>query len=190
MAKVTVTPETFELIDFDAAEIAAIAAEVADAVGIGAAVPLVVEVDEAIMMGRAAARIEDGKVLVSATGGAFESLRKARAFDPERGKAILGHVMLRASDRLDPSFGDPPPDDEIDVLVDSAWAAYIEGRLDRRGIVSGRPQRRMYHFRVRHGFNDDVDRVFDRLWNADGLTWDDVKAASSEAAAAGQSVLA
>ena len=31
------------------------------------------------------------------------------------------------------------------------------------------------------GFNDTVDRVFDRLWNGDGLTWADIQAASDEA---------
>lgn len=184
MASITVTPETFQLVQFDAAEIAAVAAEVAKVVGLGEDVALTINVDETIMMGRTASRVEDGNVVVDVTGGALESLRRARTFDEARAKAAFGHALLRARDRLDPAFGQPPADDAISVPEETAWATSIEGRLDRLGIITGRPQRRIYHFRVRHGFNDTVDRVFDRLWNADAVTWADIAAASSEAAAA------
>ena len=140
------------------------------------------------MLGRSSASIEGETIRVEVTGGAFESLRKAREFAPERCRAVLGQALMRARDRLDPSFGDPPPDDEVPVRLEAAWSTYIEGRLDRKGVLHGRPQRRIYHFRVRHGFNDHVDTVFERLWNADGLTWADVEAASDEAA--GESVKA
>jgi hypothetical protein len=183
MAKISVSPDAFELVNFDAAEITRIAGEVAAAVGLGADVPVQINVDEAVMMGKAASSVsDDGSVMVEVTGGAFESLRKAREFDEARCRSILGHALLRARDRLDPSFGTPPADAELDVRREVAWASYIEGRLARLGILTGRPQRRIYHFRVRHGFNDTVDRVFDRLWNADGLSWADVEAASAEAA--------
>jgi hypothetical protein len=182
MAKVSVSPETFELINFDHDTIVAVASDVADRVGLGADVPVKIDIDEAAMQARAAARVEDGGVVIEAAGGAFESLRKAREFDEERARLILGSALLRARDRLDPAFGTPPPDDEVDVLHEVAWATYIEGRLDRLGIITARPQRRIYHFRVRHGFNDTVDRVFQRLWDADGLTWADLVAASAEAA--------
>ena len=182
MAKVTVTPETFELINFDHGTIVSVVADVADRVGLGADVPVRVDIDEAVMQARAAARVEDGGVVISASGGAFESLRKAREFDEDRARLILGSALLRARDRLDPAFGEPPADDDIDVRHEVAWATSIEGRLDRLGIITARPQRRIYHFRVRHGFNDGVDRVFQRLWDADSLTWADVVAASAEAA--------
>jgi hypothetical protein len=185
VAKITLTPEKFELVNFDAAEILRIASEVADKVGLGSDVVVRIEIDEATMMGRAVSRVEDdGSVLVQATGGGFESLRKAREFDEQRSRSILGHALLRARDRLDPAFGNPPPDDDLTVPQEAAWASYIEGRLDRLGIVKGRPQRRMYHFRVRHQFNDASDRVFKRLWEGDGLSWADVQAASAEAAGA------
>jgi hypothetical protein len=150
MAKVSVSPETFELINFDHDTIEAVASDVADRVGLGADVPVKIDIDEAAMQARAAARVEDGGVVIDAAGGAFESLRKAREFDEERAHLILGSALLRARDRL--------------------------------GIITARPQRRIYHFRVRHGFNDTVDRVFQRLWDADGLTWADLVAASAEAA--------
>jgi hypothetical protein len=178
---VTVTPETFELIDFDAAEIAAVAADVADAVGLGPDVAVRIDIDESVMMGKSSSRIDGNTVVIEATGGAFESLRAVRTFDEARCRVVLGAALLRARDRLDPAFGEPPADADLDVQQETAWAASIEGRLVRLGVIEGRPQRRIYHFRVRHGFNDTVDRVFDRLWNGDGLTWADIQAASDEA---------
>ena len=187
--QISVTPEAFELVEFDAAEIAAVASDVADAVGLGADVPIRVEIDESVIMARTASRIDgdpaagaDGKtVVIEATGGAFESLRAARKFDETRCRNVLGQALLRARDRLDPAFGDPPADGELTVHQEAAWATTIEGRLARRGVIRGRPQRRIYHFRVRHGFNDSVDRVFQRLWDGEDLTWADIQAASDEA---------
>lgn len=181
MAQVTVSPETFELIDFDAAEVASVAASVADAVGLGDDVKVQINIDEAVIMAKSSSRLEGDTVVVDATGGAFESLRKARTFDETRCRTVLGQALLRARDRLDPAFGEPPADGDLDIHQETAWATSIEGRLHRSGVISGRPQRRIYHFRVRHGFNDTVDRVFDRLWNTDGLTWSDIQAASDEA---------
>jgi hypothetical protein len=179
--QVTVTPETFELIDFDAAEIAAVAASVADAVALPDEAAIRIELDEAVMMGKSTSRLDGTTVVIEATGGAFESLRKVRTFDETRARNVLGASLLRARDRLDPAFGEAPADDDLDVHQETAWATYIEGRLARLGVVEGRAQRRIYHFRVRHGFNDTVDRVFDRLWNGDGLSWSDIQAASDEA---------
>ena len=182
MAKVTVTPETFEFVNFSAPDIQEVAEEVANKVGLADDVVVNIEIDEAVMAAQSKATLEGGTIHVEVTGGAFESLRKAREFAPERGRAVLGQALMRAGDRLDPAFGDAPPDDEVSVRMEAAWSTYIEGRLHRKGILEGRPQRRIYHFRVRHGFNDTVDAVFDRLWNADGLSWADLEAASAEAA--------
>jgi hypothetical protein len=182
MAKVTVTPEAYEYVNFSAATIQSTAEEVAAAVGLPDDAAVDVNVDEAEMIGRLHTLVEGDRIVVNVTGGAFESLKKAREFAPERCRAVLGLALMRARDRLDPAFGTPPPDDELTVRQESAWSTYIEGRLARRGVLRGRPQRRIYHFRVRHGFNDAVDAVFERLWNADGLSWADLEAASAEAA--------
>ena len=116
---------------FDAAEIAAVAAEVAKVVGLGEDVALTINVDETIMMGRTASRVEDGNVVVDVTGGALESLRRARTFDEARAKAAFGHALLRARDRLDPRSA-TPADDAISVPRRRV-ATSIEGRLDRLG---------------------------------------------------------
>lgn len=181
MAKITVSPETFELIDFDAAEIERVAGEVADAVGLGADVLVTVNVDEVVMMAKSSTRVEGDGLVVDVTGGAFESLRAARKFDETRCRTVLGMALMRARDRLDPAFGEPAADGDLDVHQETAWATSIEGRLHRAGVVTGRPQRRIYHFRVRHGFSDVVDAAFDRLWSSDGLTWADIQQISDEA---------
>jgi hypothetical protein len=56
------------------------------------------------------------------------------------------------------------------------------GRLARLGYPAQR-QRRLYHFRNRHGFSDVADAAFDRLWTGDGLTWADIQAVCAETAA-------
>lgn len=183
MAVVSVSPEAFELVDFDPETIRRIAAEVADEVGLGAEVPVSVNVDEAVMMGKFRSRLDGAVIVVDVTGGAFESLRKARQFDETRCRTVLGLALMRARDRLDPEFGDPPDDDDLPVQLDAAWAAYIEGRLDRLGVIKGRPQRRIYHFRVRHGFSDETDAAFTRLWNADRVSWEEIVGISESAAA-------
>lgn len=181
MPQINVTPDTFELVNFQASDIESLASEVASAVDLPDGATININVEESEMVGRSSSRVEGDTITIDVSGGAFESLRKAREFAPERCKAVLGQALMRARDRLDPSFGDPPSDEEIPVQLEAAWSTYIEGRLDRKGVLQGRPQRRIYHFRVRHGFNDDVDRVFDALWNGDGLSWSDIEKLSDQA---------
>ena len=57
------------------------------------------------------------------------------------------------------------------------------GRIGRLGHRVQR-QRRLYHFRNRHGFTDAADAAFDRLWSGEGLTWADIVALSDGARAA------
>ncbi|MGI8792505.1 MAG: hypothetical protein ACR2H3_04920 [Acidimicrobiales bacterium] len=173
MATVNVTPETFELVNFDAGEIQKLASELADTIGLSDDVTIDIEVDEAMMMGRVSSRLEERRIVVEAFGGAFEDQRKSRAFSAERTRTALAHGFMRARDRLDPAFGDAPPDDEVSIPLESAWATHIEGRLERLGLPIRR-QRRIYHFRVRHGFNDSADAVFEELWSSDSLNWDDL----------------
>lgn len=170
------------MVNFDPRMIGRVVNEVAGAVALPPEVAIAVNVDEAVMLGRVSTVVAGQSIEVFVSGGAFESLRKAREFDATRCRAVVGHALLRARDRLDPLFGQPPVDDEIPVALEAAWAVYVEGRLDRYGVVVGRRQRRIYHFRVRHGFNDAVDRVFDRLWSTDGLSWSDIESASLQAA--------
>ena len=178
---VTVTPEKFELVEFDAAEIQSLAEEMVASVGLPDGTEVVVDVDEVSMMAHVDSVIEGSKVNLKVTGGAFEDQRKARTLSPERTRLVLGTYLVRAKDRLDPSWADAPANDALTVQQSSAWDTYTEGRLARIGLPA-RPARRIYHFRLRHGFSDGVDAVFHRLWDADGLSWADIEAACAETA--------
>lgn len=184
MANLKVTPETFELVFFDAGEIERMASELADTIGLPDDVAIEIAVDETLMMGRVSTSLDGRRILIEVSGGAFEDQRKARTFSVERARSALAHGFMRARDRLDPSFGDPPADDELTTQQESAWSTNVEGRLERLGLPSRR-QRRIYHFRVRHGFDDNADAVFEELWQADRLSWADIdrlSAAASNAA--------
>ncbi len=87
--------------------------------------------------------------------------------------------------RLDPSFGDPPPEKDLTLAQGTAWDAYSVGRCARLGFGDTQARWR-YHFRNRHGFTDVADATFDRLWSATGLDWSDLEAACAETEAARQ----
>ena len=184
MSKVTVTPETFTMVLFDAGEIAATAARVADAVGIPADAELRIEVDERTPLGRTEVTSTD-PIVITAESGAFEDARRPRHLNPRGVEDVLGRLLFRVQDRLDPAFGDPPPDKDLTLQQQVAWDAYAVGRSERAGLAVQKP-RRLYHFRNRHGFSDVADAVFERLWSADSLTWADIEAACQETEAARQ----
>ena len=165
---VTVLPESFTMVDFDAAEIRAVAERVAADVGL-ADHDITVTVDERTPLSRTRVRSLD-PIAVAVDGGAFEDLRRLRQQSEERIEAALGLHLRQTADRLDPAFGAPDLDDEIELPHQTAWDVYALGRLARIGHRSQRG-RRLYHFRNRHGFTDAADAAFERLWTADGLTW-------------------
>ena len=178
---VTVSPEQFQLVEYDAAEIAAIAGELAAKVGLGDR-DIQIEVDEKTPLGSSAVVALD-PITITVESGGFEDAKHLRHLSRESVEAVVGRHLMRTKDRLDPSFGAPPDDDKIPIEQYTAWDIYAVGRLERFGYPSQR-ERRRYHFRIRHGFTDTADRVFDRLWTADALTWADIQAASAEAMAA------
>ena len=84
-------------------------------------------------------------------------------------------MLLRVRDRLTGGFADAPPDNELTLAQMAAWETYCVGRLERLGVPVNQ-QRWRYNFRNRHGFTDQVDAAFDRLWTSDGLTWGELQA--------------
>jgi hypothetical protein len=179
---VEIRPEAFSMVYFDAAEIRALVEGLAIDVGLPPDVAIAVEVDESTPMGHAQLRSLD-PVVISVESGALEDPKRPRQLNPEGAADVLGRLLFEVRDRLDPSFGDPPPDDELTLAESSAWQVYCVGRLGRLGHHVQR-QRRLYQFRNRHGFTDTADAAFDRLWTADGLTWADIVTTSAEARAA------
>jgi hypothetical protein len=178
VARITVTPETFALVYYDSARIGALAAEVADRIGLDDQLEVRVEVDERMPLGRIRVTSMD-PVTVSIEGGALEDAKRPRQQSDQAVQDVLGRTLQRVRDRLDPGFGDVPGDDDLSIQLQVAWNIYAEGRNERLGLAVQR-QRWLYHFRNRHGFSDASDAVFERLWNGEGLTWADIEAACAE----------
>lgn len=183
MADITVTPEKFSMVNFDAAAIKALAEDVADRVGLPADLPVRVEVDETVPLGRSKIASLD-PVVVTVQGGAFENAKQLRHLSERNVIDVLGRLFHRVQDRLDPRFADAPADDDLTLQQSTAWDAYAVGRCEQAGYAPQK-QRRIYHFRNRHGFNDVADRVFERLWSSAprSLGWTDIEAACQETAA-------
>jgi hypothetical protein len=182
MAKVEVTPSEFHFVNFDAGVIANHVGEVADLVGLPADAVIKVDIDESTPLGRCIVSNLD-PITMTIEGGGFENAKAPRTLSERSVRDVSSRLLFRVSDRLSGKFDAAPPDGEVPLPQNVAWDVYAVGRAARAGIDVSKP-RRLYHFRNRHGFNDVADAAFERLWNADGLTWDDLNAIVEEVAAA------
>ena len=181
---VTVIPETFSFVSFDADSIRRIAGELAIELGLEDHA-ISIEVDETTPLARTTVAIDphgSGEISIRADSGAFEDTRRPRQQSETATKTSLGRVLLRARDRLTGGFGQAPADDDLALPRTAAWETYSIGRLERLGVPVNR-QRWLYNFRNRHGFSDSGDTAFDRLWRSDNLTWDELGTISDEALA-------
>jgi hypothetical protein len=182
MSPVSVSPETFTMVHYEADRIVAVAEKLIADLGLPADIDVRVEVDESSPLGRAKlASMEP--LTVTVESGALEDAKRPRQLSEQGTADVLGRILARVRDRLDPAFGDPPADDELPLPYAVSWDVYAVARLARLGYHSQR-QRRLYHFRNRHGFTDAADAAFERLWQGEGLTWADITAISDEATAA------
>jgi len=178
---VTVTPDTFSFVEFDAGLITRVAEELAASMKIEHDIRI--EVDETTPLVKILVEVPTAggdPIVVRADSGAFEDTRKPRHQSENATATALGRVLYRASDRLNGGFGEAPPDTELTLPQMAAWEAYCVGRLQRLGIQQNH-QRWLYNFRNRHGFTDAGDASFELLWTSDGLTWGELQAISEEA---------
>ena len=181
MANVVLRPDRWAMVDYDPERLLAIAAEVADAAGLPADREVVVELDDTSPLGRYSLDSMD-PIVVSMESGAFEDPKHPRQLSESFTAGVLGRLFFRAADRLTEGFADAPEDADLEPAAGIAWEVYAAGRLARTGRQAQR-QRWIYHFRNRHGFSDEADAAFDRLWSADDLTWADVRSLSATAQA-------
>lgn len=177
---VSVTPATFTMVDYDAATIATVVAGVAKRVGLPSGLDLRIDVNQTTPLGRASIASTDPAVL-TIESGALEDNHRPRQFHEGNAEMVLGRLLLKLRDRRDPAFAHAPDDDELTLELAAAWDAYATGRLARLGYPVNR-QRRLYQFRVRHGFSDEGDIAFARLWDGDGLGWEQIRQISADAA--------
>jgi hypothetical protein len=182
MAQVQLRPDTWAMVDFDAGRLQAIAEEMADAAGLPADREVVVALDDTSPLGRYSLDAMD-PILVSMESGAFEDPKHPRQLSEGGAAGVLGRLFFRAADRLTDGFADAPEDADLDPAVGVAWEVHAAGRLARTGQQAQR-QRWVYHFRNRHGFSDEADAAFDRLWSAEDLTWADIESLSARALSA------
>jgi hypothetical protein len=172
VSDITLVPESFTLVKFDADEVVALIAATAREVGFPDDVALRVEIDEVLPHPLTASTVdvaEDGAHLWF-TGGCFESPKRQTGLSVDNTRVELASAMLRARDRLSGGFEDAPVDDELDDRTRNLWEAYAEARARALGFPV-REQRRRYTFRLACGFNDVADAEFDRLWSGGTLDW-------------------
>jgi hypothetical protein len=182
---VTLVPEQFTLVKFDADEVRGlIDAAIADT-GFPSGVDVTVEVDEVLPHPLTASIVEivDGGALLWFTGGCFESPQRAAGLSVDHTKVELATALFRAKDRLEGGFQSAPEDEALTERQRTVWDAYAEARVAALGYPV-RVQRRRYVFRLYGGFNDVADAEFERLWSGGPLDWPELEATSERLAAA------
>ena len=185
MGRVTVTPDPFTLIPFDAAEIAALVEDVAALVGFPPEVEIGVAVDEELFppLTGFMADVIDGRAALWVSAANLEDTRQPRTFAPDQARADFAVMLLRAKDRLSEDFADAPGDRQLPRGERVAWDIYAIGRAERLGLPARR-QRELYDFRLQHGFTDVADAAFERCWNAPTMTYAGIREVSKETGAA------
>jgi hypothetical protein len=177
---VTVSPQEFTFVSFDAGTIETLLAGLLDRLGWDDRA-LQVEINQASPVVRITAADGD-PIVIQADSGAFEEPRRPRSLSEDNVVTNAGRVLLRLRDRSDGSFADAPGEDDLTLAQTAAWDTYSVGRIGRLGYHVHQPRWR-YNFRNRHGFSDATDAAFDRIWGADRLTWAELMSISDGAAA-------
>jgi hypothetical protein len=182
---VSLVPEEFTLVKFDASEVRGLVESAIADTGFPADVDVTVEVDEVLPHPLTASVVEiiDGAVTLWFTGGCFESPQRTTGLSVGHTKVELAAALLRAKDRLSGGFELAPEDDALTDRQRALWDAYAEARAAALGYPV-REQRRRYVFRLYCGFNDVADAEFDRLWSGGTLDWPELEATADRLAEA------
>jgi len=185
VSRVTVTPDPFTLIPFDAPTIASLVEDVAALVEFPPGVEIDVAVDEELFppLTGHMTDVVDGRASLWISAANLEDTRQPRTFAPEQARSDFVVMLLRAKDRLSDDFADAPADRELTRGERVAWDIYAIGRAERLGMEVRR-QRELYDFRLQHGFTDVADAAFDRCWNAPTMTFAGIREICKETGAA------
>jgi hypothetical protein len=185
VSRVTVTPDPFTLIPFDAAEIASLVEDVAALVEFPPAVEIEVVVDEELFppLTGHMTDVVDGRAVLWISAANLEDTRQPRTFAPDQARFDFSVMLLRAKDRLSEDFADAPPDRQLTRGERLAWDINAIGRAERLGLPVRR-QRELYDFRLQHGFTDVSDAAFERCWHAPTMTFAGIRELCKETGAA------
>ena len=117
---VTVTPQQFTFVDYDAATIERVVADLATKLGITS--DIAVEVDETSPLARVTVVSDGDTITIRADSGALEDTKRLRQLSERAVCTSLGRVLLRVRDRASGRFGDAPPDAELTLRLHRlAW---------------------------------------------------------------------
>ena len=130
--QITVVPEEFTLVQFEATRIAEVAADVAGRIGFPDGTAVRIEIDEQSPLGSTELLAID-PVTLAVESGAFEDAKRPRHLSEQSVRSVLGRLLFRARDRLGPSFAHAPPDADLPLRQYVAWDVYAVGRCARLG---------------------------------------------------------
>ncbi|MFV0526017.1 MAG: hypothetical protein ACK5RL_16140 [Acidimicrobiales bacterium] len=185
---ITVVPDRFTQVFFDADRIASLTtAALARVPELDLASAVEVRVDQNAATSQATVTSVD-PIVFAVDSGALEDYRDPRYLGDEAAAVTLTRLFLEVADRRRDDFGGPDLDAEVSLAHAQAWDVVLHGRTEALGLELYRPRYR-YNFRNRHGFTDAADAVFDRLWTAGPVPWDQIVAWSDEATAVAPSGL-
>ena len=184
MSSITVTPDPFTLVPYDAAEIRALLEDAAALAGVPPTADIALTVDEELFAPLTGhmSDVADGQVVLWISGANFEDNKRPCHFSADQARLDLVVMALRANDRLSGDFTDAPPDAELARGERAAWDTYAVGRALRLGLPIRRP-RQLYDFRLQHGFTDVADAAFERCWHAERISWEGIREICKETGA-------
>ena len=104
---ITVSPETFDFVSFDAAYIARIAQTVAERLGV-ADIDFAIEIDETSALNRISTDVSGSPARIMVHSGAFEDKRRPRQQSEVDTTLSIARCMLRAHDRIRGGFAGAP----------------------------------------------------------------------------------
>ncbi|HEY5014816.1 MAG TPA: hypothetical protein VIK61_19175 [Acidimicrobiia bacterium] len=189
MGRVHITPNPFTVVPYEIPVIEGLVEEAAALVGFPSDVEIDLEIDEDLphpLVGTAS-DVVGGRAVLWMSGGNLEDTHRTRQFSEAAARRDLTQMLLRANDRLSEGFASAPPDVDLTLAERVAWDVYAHTRAGRLGIAT-RPDKMRYDFRLQHGFSDAADASFDRLWDAQSLTWDGLREICKETGAADRPV--
>lgn len=176
---ITVSPETFDFVSFDAAYIARIAQHVAGQLDV-TDIDFAIEIDETSALNRISTDASGTPVRILVHSGAFEDKRRPRQQSETDTTFSIARCMLRARDRIRGGFEGAPDERDLTLPQAAAWDTWIVARLARLDIPVQK-QSWLYNWRNRHGFNDRSDAAFEQMWQAESMDWAQLCAASDAA---------
>ncbi len=177
MSAITVTPDPFTLVPYDAAEIRALLEEAAALAGLPPTADIALDGRRGAVRAadrphvrrrRRAASCSGSRAATSRTTSGRATSRPTRPASTSWSWRCAPTTASRATSPT------RRPTRELSRGERAAWDTYAVGRAGRLGLDVRRP-RQLYDFRLQHGFTDVADAAFERCWHAERITWDGVR---------------